>query len=77
MVFKFDWQLHNPPTPLPTPRPASPAGSRSPEEFLQALVPQLSPVTVQVEVEEDQALAAGVELVRRADFDPTHTLTVR
>lgn len=64
------------PTP-PTPRPVVPAGSRSPQEFLQALVPQLRPLSVQVEVFWDQALAAGVELVRRPDFDPTHTLSVR
>lgn len=64
-------------TPPPPLRPALPVGSRSPQEFLQALVPQLRPLSVQVEVSGDQALAAGVELVRRADFDPTHTLTVR
>ncbi|XP_038585264.1 G2/M phase-specific E3 ubiquitin-protein ligase [Micropterus salmoides] len=51
--------------------------SGSPEKFLQALAPQLRPLRVQVEVSGDQALSAGVELVRRADFDPTHTLSVR
>ncbi|XP_044022635.1 G2/M phase-specific E3 ubiquitin-protein ligase isoform X2 [Siniperca chuatsi] len=58
-------------------RPSLPVGSGSPEEFLQALAPQLRPLSVQVEVGGDQALSAGVELVRRADFDPTHTLSVR
>ncbi|XP_065822271.1 G2/M phase-specific E3 ubiquitin-protein ligase [Labrus bergylta] len=58
-------------------RPSLPVGSGSPEDLLRALAPQLSPVTVQVEVGGDQALAAGMELVRRADFDPTHTLSVR
>ncbi|XP_070776943.1 G2/M phase-specific E3 ubiquitin-protein ligase [Enoplosus armatus] len=58
-------------------RPSLPAGSGSPEDFLQALTPQLRPLRVQVEVGGDQALSAGVELVRRADFDPTHTLSVR
>ncbi|XP_034531534.1 G2/M phase-specific E3 ubiquitin-protein ligase isoform X2 [Notolabrus celidotus] len=58
-------------------RPSLPVGCGSPEDLLQALAPQLSPVTVQVEVYGDHALSAGVELVRRADFDPTHTLSVR
>ncbi|KAI3367481.1 hypothetical protein L3Q82_026203, partial [Scortum barcoo] len=58
-------------------RPSLPVGSGSPEEFLQALVAQLRLVSVQVEVDGFQALSAGVELVRRADFDPTHTLSVR
>lgn len=58
-------------------RPSLPVGSGSAEEFLQALAPQLRPLSVQVEVGGDQALSAGVELVRRADFDPTHTLSVR
>ncbi|XP_068593332.1 G2/M phase-specific E3 ubiquitin-protein ligase [Cebidichthys violaceus] len=58
-------------------RPALPVGSGSPEEILQALGPQLCPLSVQVEVDGDQALSAGVELVRRPDFDPTRTLSVR
>ncbi|XP_040915885.1 G2/M phase-specific E3 ubiquitin-protein ligase [Toxotes jaculatrix] len=51
--------------------------SGSPEELLQALAPQLCPLSVQVEVSGYQALSAGLELVRRPDFDPTHTLSVR
>ncbi|XP_049918248.1 G2/M phase-specific E3 ubiquitin-protein ligase [Epinephelus moara] len=58
-------------------RPSLPVRSESPEEILQALRPQLRPDSVQVEVDGDQALSAGLELVRRADFDPTHTLSVR
>ncbi|XP_074548313.1 G2/M phase-specific E3 ubiquitin-protein ligase [Halichoeres trimaculatus] len=57
-------------------RPSLPVGCGSPEDLLRALAPQLSAVTVHVEVDGDQALFAGLELVRRADFDPTHTLTV-
>lgn len=58
-------------------RPSLPLGSRSPQELLQNLLPQLLPLSVVVEVGWDEALAAGLELVRRPDFDPTHTLTVR
>nr|XP_046269770.1 G2/M phase-specific E3 ubiquitin-protein ligase isoform X2 [Scatophagus argus] len=58
-------------------RPALPVGLQSSAEILQVLAPQLRPLSAQVEVGGDRALAAGVELVRRADFDPTHTLTVR
>ncbi|XP_076604161.1 G2/M phase-specific E3 ubiquitin-protein ligase [Chaetodon auriga] len=60
-------------------RPSLPVGSGSGslEEFLQVLGLQLGPLPVQVEVCGDQALAAGVQLVRRADFDPTHSLSVR
>ncbi|XP_035529471.1 G2/M phase-specific E3 ubiquitin-protein ligase [Morone saxatilis] len=58
-------------------RPSLPVGSGSPEDLLQALAAQLRPLSVQVEVRRDRALAAGVELVRRTDFDPTHTLSVR
>ncbi|KAK2892291.1 G2/M phase-specific E3 ubiquitin-protein ligase isoform X1 [Channa argus] len=57
--------------------PALPAGSGSPEELLQALAPQLHPVCVVVEVSGDQALTAGLDLVRRTDFDPTNTLSIR
>ncbi|XP_029316474.1 G2/M phase-specific E3 ubiquitin-protein ligase [Cottoperca gobio] len=57
-------------------RPLS-VGSGSPEEILRALGPQLRPLSVQVEVDRDQALSAGVELLRRANFDFTHTLSVR
>ncbi|XP_041827269.1 G2/M phase-specific E3 ubiquitin-protein ligase [Melanotaenia boesemani] len=58
-------------------RPSLPVRSGSPEEFLQSLVPELHPVSIQVEVDGDQVLSAGLKLVRRADFDPTHTLSVR
>lgn len=64
-------------------RPSLPLGSRSPQELLQNLLPQLLPLSVEVQVEVglgvggEEALAAGLELVRRPDFDPTHTLTVR
>uniref|UniRef100_A0A3B4G685 G2/M-phase specific E3 ubiquitin protein ligase n=1 Tax=Pundamilia nyererei TaxID=303518 RepID=A0A3B4G685_9CICH len=58
-------------------RPSLPERSGSPEELLQSLVPQLHPPSVQVEVIGDQALSAGLDLVRRADFDPTQTLSVR
>ncbi|XP_042356642.1 G2/M phase-specific E3 ubiquitin-protein ligase [Plectropomus leopardus] len=58
-------------------RPVSCGGSGSPEEILQALGPQLRPLSVQVEVDGDQALSAGLDLVRRADFDPTCSLSVR
>lgn len=61
----------------PSLRPSLPVRSGSPEELLQALAPQLRPVSVQVEVSEYQALSAGLDLVRRPDFDPTHTLSVR
>ncbi|XP_054469569.1 G2/M phase-specific E3 ubiquitin-protein ligase isoform X2 [Anoplopoma fimbria] len=64
-------------SPISCKRPSLPAGSGSPEGILQALGPQLGPLSVQVEVDGDQALSAGVELVRRADFDPTRTLSVR
>lgn len=46
-------------------------------DILRGLVHQLLPLSVQVEVSGRQALAAGVELVRRSDFDPAHTLNVR
>lgn len=49
----------------------------SPEELLQALLPQLRPLSVQVEVCGCQALLAGLDLVRRPDFDPTLSLSVR
>lgn len=51
--------------------------TESPEELLQALVSQLHPVSVEVEVSGDRALSAGLDLVRRTDFDPTHALSVR
>ncbi|CAN9501943.1 unnamed protein product [Ophioblennius macclurei] len=57
--------------------PISSKKSGSPMELLQSLVPKLRPLGVQVEVSEDQALKAGLELVRRIDFDPTCTLSVR
>ncbi|XP_006785937.1 G2/M phase-specific E3 ubiquitin-protein ligase [Neolamprologus brichardi] len=58
-------------------RPSLPERSGLPEELLQSLVPRLHPPSVQVEVIGDQALSAGLDLVRRADFDPTQTLSVR
>ncbi|XP_069573817.1 G2/M phase-specific E3 ubiquitin-protein ligase [Brachyistius frenatus] len=58
-------------------RPSLPVSCGSPEELLQSLVPQVLPLSVQVEVSGDQALSAGLDLVRRTDFDPTHTLSVR
>ncbi|KAG7510907.1 G2 M phase-specific E3 ubiquitin-protein ligase [Solea senegalensis] len=58
-------------------RASSPVTSSSPEELLQALAPQLRPLSVQVEVGGFQALAAGLDLVRRPDFDPTCSLSVR
>ncbi|XP_053192174.1 G2/M phase-specific E3 ubiquitin-protein ligase [Scomber japonicus] len=58
-------------------RPSLPAASGSPEDLLQALAPQLRPLGVQLEVSGDQVLAAGLELVRRSDFNPAHSLSVR
>nr|XP_020442046.1 G2/M phase-specific E3 ubiquitin-protein ligase isoform X1 [Monopterus albus]XP_020442047.1 G2/M phase-specific E3 ubiquitin-protein ligase isoform X1 [Monopterus albus]XP_020442048.1 G2/M phase-specific E3 ubiquitin-protein ligase isoform X1 [Monopterus albus] len=58
-------------------RPSLPVGSGSPEELLQALALQLRPLSVQVEVSRNLALSAGLDMVRRSDFDPTHTLSVR
>lgn len=58
-------------------RPSLPVGSGSAEELLQALTPQLCPHSVVVEVSGDQVLSAGLDLVRRTDFDPTHALSVR
>ncbi|KAM8913942.1 G2/M phase-specific E3 ubiquitin-protein ligase isoform 1-T2 [Spinachia spinachia] len=55
---------------------ALPVGSDSPEGILHSLGLQLCPLSMRVEVDGDQALSAGVELVRRADFDPTRTLCV-
>ncbi|KAM3593985.1 uncharacterized protein V6R79_000255 [Siganus canaliculatus] len=66
-----------PPASSKSRRPSFPVECGSPEASLQALVPQLRPLSVQVEVCGDQVLAAGVELVRRPDFDPTCTLSVR
>ncbi|KAM7403780.1 hypothetical protein PAMA_004287 [Pampus argenteus] len=58
-------------------RPSLPVASGSPEELLQALASQLRPPGFQVEVSGDQALSAGLDLVRRTNFDPTHSLSVR
>ncbi|KAM9341595.1 G2/M phase-specific E3 ubiquitin-protein ligase [Symphorus nematophorus] len=68
--------LSSVPSPINCKRPSLPAGSGSPEELLRALAAQLRPLRVQVEVGGARALSAGVELVRRADFEPTHTLSV-
>uniref|UniRef100_A0A8C7Z0N4 G2/M-phase specific E3 ubiquitin protein ligase n=1 Tax=Oryzias sinensis TaxID=183150 RepID=A0A8C7Z0N4_9TELE len=57
-------------------RPTLSDKSGSPEELLRCLGPQLHPGVVQVEVDGDQALSAGLDLVRRADFDATHLLSV-
>ncbi|XP_069391325.1 G2/M phase-specific E3 ubiquitin-protein ligase isoform X1 [Paralichthys olivaceus] len=58
-------------------RPSLPVTAGSPEELLQALASQLRPLTVQVEVSGSQALLAALDLVRRPNFDPTCTLSVR
>ncbi|XP_041668056.1 G2/M phase-specific E3 ubiquitin-protein ligase [Cheilinus undulatus] len=58
-------------------RPSLPVGCESPADLLRALAPQLRLVPVQLEVSGYRALSAGVELVRRADFDPARTLSVR
>ncbi|XP_061843656.1 G2/M phase-specific E3 ubiquitin-protein ligase [Nerophis lumbriciformis] len=52
--------------------------SGSPEELLRALVPprQLR-ARLQVEVSQEQALAAAVKLLRGPDFDPARRLSVR
>ncbi|CAF89650.1 unnamed protein product [Tetraodon nigroviridis] len=55
-------------------RPA--LASQTSEDILRALARQLRPLGVQLEVGGAQALAAGLELVRRSDFDPAHTLNV-
>lgn len=62
-------------TPASSLRPA--LASQTSEDILRALARQLRPLGVQVEVGGAQALAAGLELVRRSDFDPAHTLNVR
>ncbi|KAE8289557.1 G2/M phase-specific E3 ubiquitin-protein ligase [Larimichthys crocea] len=64
-------------SPISCKRPSVSVRSGSSEELLQALASQLRPLSVQVEVSKGAALSAGVALVRRADFDPTHTLSVR
>ncbi|XP_076022181.1 G2/M phase-specific E3 ubiquitin-protein ligase [Genypterus blacodes] len=56
-------------------RPVFPVGSA--EEILQSLASQLCPNSVQVEVSSYQALSAGLSLVRRTDFDPTSSLSIR
>lgn len=58
-------------------RPALAAAPQTSEDILKSLASQLGPLSVQVEVGGVQALAAGLELVRRSDFDPAHTLNVR
>uniref|UniRef100_A0A3B4ZHL7 G2/M-phase specific E3 ubiquitin protein ligase n=1 Tax=Stegastes partitus TaxID=144197 RepID=A0A3B4ZHL7_9TELE len=56
--------------------PSLPVQAGSPEELLQALLPQLCPLSVQVEVSGEEVLSAGLELVRRSEFDPTQVLSV-
>lgn len=58
-------------------RPCTRVRPESPEELLRSLLPHSCPVSAQVEVHRDQALLAGLDLVRRTDFDPTHSLSVR
>ncbi|KAG7233451.1 hypothetical protein INR49_007019 [Caranx melampygus] len=64
-------------SPLGHKRPSLPVTPVSPEELLQALLPQLRPLSVQVEVCGYQALLAGLDLVRKPDFDPTRSLSIR
>ncbi|XP_037550720.1 G2/M phase-specific E3 ubiquitin-protein ligase [Nematolebias whitei] len=64
-------------SPISCKRACSPVQPGSPEELLQSLVPRLHHTSVQVEVNGDQALSAGLDLVRRTDFDPTHLLSIR
>ncbi|KAM4723343.1 G2/M phase-specific E3 ubiquitin-protein ligase isoform 2-T2 [Anableps anableps] len=58
-------------------RPCARVRSESPEELLTSLLPHCYPVSAQVEVHGDQALLAGLDLVRKANFDPMHSLSVR
>ncbi|XP_008275350.1 G2/M phase-specific E3 ubiquitin-protein ligase [Stegastes partitus] len=64
-------------SPISCKRPSLPVQAGSPEELLQALLPQLCPLSVQVEVSGEEVLSAGLELVRRSEFDPTQVLSVR
>ncbi|RVE57674.1 hypothetical protein OJAV_G00218330 [Oryzias javanicus] len=64
-------------SPISCKRPILSEKSGSPEELLQSLGPQLHPGIVQVEVDGDQALSAGLDLVRRADFNATHLVSVK
>ncbi|KAF0043779.1 hypothetical protein F2P81_002937 [Scophthalmus maximus] len=57
--------------------PSLPVTASSSEDLLQALAPQLRPLSVQVEVSGYQALLSGLDLVRRPDFDPALSLSVR
>uniref|UniRef100_H3CA88 G2/M-phase specific E3 ubiquitin protein ligase n=1 Tax=Tetraodon nigroviridis TaxID=99883 RepID=H3CA88_TETNG len=57
-------------------RPSTHQLQETSEDILRALARQLRPLGVQLEVGGAQALAAGLELVRRSDFDPAHTLNV-
>ncbi|MEQ2216550.1 hypothetical protein XENOCAPTIV_017993, partial [Xenoophorus captivus] len=49
----------------------------TPEKLLQSLLPHCYVASTQVEVHGDQALLAGLDLVRRANFNPMHLLSVR
>ncbi|XP_054861529.1 G2/M phase-specific E3 ubiquitin-protein ligase isoform X2 [Amphiprion ocellaris] len=64
------------PSSISTKRPSSPVQAGSPEKLLQVLLPQLRPLSVQVEVRGEEVLSAGLELVRRTDFDPSLVLSV-
>ncbi|KAF6732776.1 G2/M phase-specific E3 ubiquitin-protein ligase [Oryzias melastigma] len=70
-------QLSSMHSPISCKRPILSEKSGSPEELLRSLGPQLHPGIVQVEVDGDQALSAGLDLVRRADFNATHLLSVK
>ncbi|XP_028293943.1 G2/M phase-specific E3 ubiquitin-protein ligase [Gouania willdenowi] len=61
---------------VPSPARSSPDRCVSPEHLLQSLVPKLLPPEVHVEVSSEQALKAGLDLLRRPGFDPTHLLSV-
>lgn len=65
------------PSPLACKRPSTCVRSVSPEELIRSLLPHSFPVSTQLEVHGDQALLAGLELVRRANFNPMHSLSVR
>ncbi|XP_047200795.1 G2/M phase-specific E3 ubiquitin-protein ligase isoform X4 [Girardinichthys multiradiatus] len=65
------------PSPLDYKRPCTRVRSETPEKLLQSLLPHCYVASTQVEVHGDQALLAGLDLVRRANFNPMHSLSVR